>query len=236
MRYLGGKTRQARLIVQTMLAINQGSRTHYLEPMIGGCSVLAEAVPFFDYITAGDVVPELVMFWSEIAKGWIPPNKISLEEYNRLKASNDSEDFPMKAWAGFAGSYNGKWFAGYGTTARYLDYLNEDVRATLEKARNLRIKPIDFVSGHYAGHTPGKNTVVYCDPPYFNTEGYSAAGTFDHKRFWKRMDEWHDDGALVFVSEYVAPSHWSPVLRCSRTETVNHKSSGERIDTLFMRK
>jgi site-specific DNA-adenine methylase len=48
-------------------------------------------------------------------------------------------------------------------------------------------------------------SVVYCDPPYANTEGYSAVGAFDGAAFWGWCRMQARRGRVVYVSEYVAP-------------------------------
>ena len=47
MRYLGGKTRLAKHIAEAILT-DTDSRSTYIEPMVGGGSVLAEMSPHFE--------------------------------------------------------------------------------------------------------------------------------------------------------------------------------------------
>lgn len=231
MRYLGGKARQAAWIRGEILA-RRGDRQIYHEPFVGGGSVAATVAPHFTRVICSDVVPDLIELWKAVTSGWEPPAALSRDEYEALRTAPPSA---LRAWAGYAASYNGKWFAGYGPTASGRDYLAESKRAIAKKAAALR--EASFACTDYAYWKPGPLCVVYCDPPYADTEGYGAAGEFDHPSFWRRMDEWHDAGALVLVSEYTAPSHWHAVSSVERVETMHHggPSSGARRETLFAR-
>ena len=61
-----------------------------------------------------------------------------------------------------------------------------------------------FAHADYRTFNPEPGTLVYCDPPYANTTGYSLGG-FNHDEFWKTMRSWSSNGAVVLVSEYDAP-------------------------------
>ncbi|WP_305781470.1 DNA adenine methylase [Nocardia nova] len=236
MRYLGGKHRQSKDIERVILEY-KGSRSRYVEPFIGGGSVLSRVAPHFRTVVAADASESLVALWREVTiNGWIPPEIISKEEWRSQKAS--TENTAMKAWAGYAASYNGKWFAGYGPRASGRDYLAESARGLIRKADPLRFHSgLSFIACDYSEHLIDANTVVYCDPPYAGTEQYGATGEFDHTRFWSVMDEWVEKGALVLVHEYTAPDGWVSVLDTDRTETMHHggPSSGVRKERLFMK-
>ena len=45
------------------------------------------------------------------------------------------------------------------------------------------------------------NSVIYCDPPYYNTDGYDEE-EFDHRRFWDWCEKQEEP---CFVSEYWMP-------------------------------
>jgi DNA adenine methylase len=232
MRYLGGKSRQAKWILGEILKL-KGSRRIYLEPFIGGGSVISTMAPHFEYVIGSDIVPELICLWREVSQGWIPPDSMTEEQYLTLK--QDPTPSALKGWAAFAASYNGKYFAGYGPQASGRNYLAESQRAILKKARNLRHVLFDCCA--YDSHSPDSDFVVYCDPPYLGTEAYQGAPPFDHARFWNTMDRWYDQGALVLVSEYTAPSHWRELSNVKRVETMHHggPSSGARREILFTR-
>jgi len=51
-------------------------------------------------------------YGKKLQSGWIPPQRISKEEYYKIK-ENKEEDWIMTLWAGICCSYGGKWFGGY---------------------------------------------------------------------------------------------------------------------------
>ena len=47
--------------------------------------------------------------------------------------------------------------------------------------------------------------IIYCDPPYEGTTGYSNKSAFNHSDFWQWCRDKSDEGHTVFISEYNAP-------------------------------
>ncbi len=232
MRYLGGKARQAKKTVQKIRGICPTADT-WIEPFCGGGSVLAEAAREFSVLIASDIVPDLIFLWSDMSSGWTPPAQISKNEYDALKHAAPSA---LRAWAGYAASYNGKWFSGYGPSASGRDYLSESLRGAVKKVT--LFKSARFFCRPYWDVVVKPGDVVYCDPPYAGTEAYSAAGSFDHEKFWLTCNQWAAAGASVFVHEYTAPPGWESVLDIERTETMNWSSgtSGRRVERLYAKK
>lgn len=236
MRYVGGKARQAASVVEAVLA-RRGDRQRYVEPFIGGCSVFAALAPHFTTVVGGDVVPDLIMFWTAVRDGWLPPATLSAQEYERLLSERPSS---LRAWAGFAASYNGRWWGGYGPRAPGRDYLAESLRTTVKKAAGLR--GASFVCCDYRDHVVDNDTVVYADPPYAavsrknhrgrrapddtGTHDIYGSGAFDTNLFWHVMQTWVDRGALVFVHEFTAPPAWRAVSTRARVASMNHRSAG----------
>jgi DNA adenine methylase len=229
MRYVGGKIRQARMITSEINRL-RNDRSRYVEPFVGGASVLAQVASSFDDVEASDIVLDLALFWTAVRDGWIPPSTLTRDEYEMLRHAEPSA---LRCWAGFAASYNGKWWGGYGPTASGRDYLAESVRATIKKSRG--IGTVRFYCRHYADTYVDANTVVYADPPYAGTLEYGAAAAFDHDAFWETMEKWTLAGALVLVSEYASPPEWRMINGMTRVETMNHAgpSSGGRKEGLF---
>jgi DNA adenine methylase len=61
--------------------------------------------------------------------------------------------------------------------------------------------------------------LIYCDPPYKSTQGYST-GNFDHALFWDTMRKWSKDNC-VFISEESAPSDFKVVWRRTKRRTLD---------------
>lgn len=211
MRYLGGKARLATRIVDAILA-DTTARDLWVEPFLGGASVLAKARPHFRHAIASDASPDLIACWSAVADGWDPPSVLTEDEY---RAQRHAPVSALRGYVGFACSFGGKWFGGYARDPKGgRDMIVDAHSATVRKGRALA--GTEFICGDYAELDPPAGAVVYCDPPYAGTTGYSAVGKFDHARFWDTMDAWSDRGCHVYVSELEAPDHWVPLLTIKR--------------------
>ena len=71
------------------------------------------------------------------------------------------------------------------------------------------LQDAQFVCGDYRRLCIPPNSVIYADPPYTNTTGYTG-DKFDTTEFWIAMRLLADLGHTVFVSEQEAP----PDIQC----------------------
>jgi hypothetical protein len=69
--------------------------------------------------------------------------------------------------------------------------------------------------------------VLYLDPPYDGTAGYSTGG-FDSRAFWAWAQAQAENGVRVFVSEFNAPDGWVPVWSVKRTASLG--PAGKKVD------
>lgn len=204
MRYIGGKSKLAKEISGVILE-NTTGRENYYEPFVGGGAVLAKLGPNFENIHIGDFHPDLVEMWKAVLlNGWNPPENITEDEYRELRIAETSA---LRGFVGFGGSFGGKWFGGFarGRTNKGepRNYVAESARAISRIRDELAGKTPTIYCQSYSDWSPGPGSVIYCDPPYADTQGYSTGG-FDSEAFWAKMDEWSEHSS-VFVSEYTAP-------------------------------
>ena len=142
----------------------------------------------------------------------------------------------MKAVAGFGLSFGGKYFAGYaqkwaGNSGR--NFLRE-FKTSIEKIKpTIQKKNVKFYNKSYDDFNP-KNMVIYCDPPYKETESYSTGG-FDHSKFWDTMRKWSKNNC-VFISEEKAPKDFKVVWRRKKRRTLDKTSRFYREEKLYMYK
>lgn len=205
MRYLGGKTRLAKHIAEAILT-DTDSRSTYIEPMVGGGSVLAEMAPHFNTVFAGDIHPDLVMLYVAVKNGWIPPHEVSEFEYQNLKRAVPSA---LRGFVGFGCSFGGRWFEGYARNATKTNYAAQSSRSLVKISPNIR--SVHFYCQPYQDWFPKPADVVYLDPPYRGTKPYSGTAPFDHDEFWNIARRWRSLGAHVYVSEFAAPEDWTPI-------------------------
>jgi DNA adenine methylase len=216
MRYLGGKSKIAKRITDTILKHTKKRELLY-EPFIGGGAVTAQIAQYFNTVKASDCHEDLIMMWNALQDGWCPPTNISEDTYLQLRNASPS---PLRAFAGFGGaSWGGKWFGGYARSRDKRNYAEESRRSLLRDIQKMQNVVFDCCS--YEQLQPDQTSVVYADPPYFATTQYRDS--FDSIKFWKTMDAWVDSGISVFVSEYTAPDHWEPILEIERTRDMKSK-------------
>ena len=238
MRYFGGKNRIARKLAGY---IATHIRRVYIEPFCGSFWVgsLIDA----DTKIASDACQPLITLLKAVQSGWQPPTELSEDDYNWLEAIQDPTD-PMTAFAGFGCSFAGKWFGGYARCKRGDNYaknssssLQKQFRNYAMNARNSLVKhtnsDVIFCCADYRALQP-RNALIYCDPPYAGTTGYSAIGKFDWTEFWDTIRLWSLSDNTVLISEYCAPEDFTCVLEIATKTDIRVKTGREpRIERLF---
>lgn len=233
MKYLGGKMRIAKQIGAYLNKIIEDKKiVNYLEPFCGSCWITQEINPNIKRM-ASDVHYDLILLWKGLQDGsFIPPETISEEQYKILK---DTPPSALRGFVGFGCSFSGKWWGGYArckTTPR--NYCGEAKRTLLKKIEKL--KNVEFYNYHFDYWFPnqGKNTLVYCDPPYFGTTSYSGTNPFNYNNFydWARL---LSKNSYCFISEYTMPDDFEVVLEIpTKTDMGNKEGKKEvRIEKLF---
>jgi len=106
MRYMGGKFRIAKKIVELLNSYRTDGQL-FVEPFMGGCNIL----PLMTLPKWGnDINKSVSMCFEAIRDGWVPPSNVSEELYNQLKNEDDSS---LRGFVGIACSFGGKFFGGY---------------------------------------------------------------------------------------------------------------------------
>ena len=144
MRYLGGKSRIAKPILEVILA-NATERTGvYWEPFIGGGGMASKAAKHFNRCIYSDQDEDLMLMWEALATGWEPPEQVSEEEY---KALRHAEPSALRGFVGYGCSFGGKWFGGYARSKK----ISGDPTQDLEKWKDTGgIDPalkVDYTNG-----------------------------------------------------------------------------------------
>jgi DNA adenine methylase len=231
MRYVGGKVRIASWVEEHLQPLVERN-SRYLEPFVGGGAVLARMAPKFDDIVAADAHEDLVLMWREAAAGWVPPERVSRDEYAVLRHAEPSA---LRGFVGYGASFSGKWFGGHVDQAwdahhgrMTKPYAQAASRAIAKDAE--RYGAVNFVHADYQIWSPGPGTLVYADPPYAETLGYAAVGAFNSARFWEIAECWAIGGADVVVSESVAPPGWRVLVERQRRAMLRATKGGSQAD------
>lgn len=241
MRYVGGKSKIAGRIASAILQ-NSTSRDTYLEPFVGGGSVLAKIAPHFRRTLAGDASEDLILMWLAVREGWVPP-AVTYERYQELRYSRTPS--AERGFAGFGGSFGGRWFGGfarggYNSDGTPRNHQAESSRAVMRIADAIRDSDVQFECRDYRSWQaePNERFVIYCDPPYaVSLQDYYKPGAFDSVEFWDHAAQWAESGHEVFVSEYTAPEGWVSIWSARKRQSLIVGSSERdvRVEHLWVR-
>lgn len=226
MKYMGSKNRHAKELLPIILK-NRKPDQWYVEPFVGGANMI-------DKVDGPRIGSDQHFFLIELLKAmaefeyWIPPHKVSEEEYKEAKSLKDNV---LKAYIGFALSYGGKWFGGYRRDKiGKRDYAFEAYKNYMIQAPKLC--GVQFKNCDYLDLDIPPNSIIYCDPPYEGTTSYKT-GSFDHKAFWQWCREKTNEGHQVFVSEYNAPEDfecvWEKKVNNTLAKDTGSKQGAERL-------
>lgn len=235
MQYLGGKSRIAKPLAAYLESRREGR--YFVEPFCGALNITVEMT---GPRLASDASPYLFSLYRALREGWEPPDTVSEQLYAEVQARKDPED-PLTAFVGYGCSFGGKFFGGYARVSnpdtanrgRHPSPYANAARKTLLR-KMARCSSVVFACEEYSALRPTKGCLVYCDPPYAGTTGYSAVGEFDSVAFWQWVRDTSARGVLVLVSEYKAPQDFTCVWEVSRPAELQGKDKqAGRVERLF---
>jgi site-specific DNA-adenine methylase len=150
---------------------------------------------------ASDRNPYIIKLWEGLKNGFNPPIKCSNAEYYKYK---DTDNKSLKAiFLGFACAIRGVF------RSTYFPANNIENQSIQCKDIGRKIKNVNLFTGDYTTFSKLKGYIIYCDPPYKNTQTPYSIGNnydtnFDHKQFinWCLKMTEHN---IIFVSEYTKP-------------------------------
>ena len=233
MRYMGSKAKYTKHIMPILMEGHNAEKT-YVEPFVGGGNMIAACPAPTRW--GNDTAEYAVALLDSLGSGWNPPDELSEEDYRAIKASPRHYPAHLVGFAMYSCSYAGKAWGGY---ARGNDAKGAPRNFAAEQARHLRkqatgLKGIKWTTLDYRDMQIESGSTVYCDPPYAGTTDYKTG--FNHKEFWNWCDDLVNKGCRVFVSEYVAPEHWTPVWEKEVTNSLTKNTGAKRgVEKLFAR-
>lgn len=226
MQYSGGKEKIAGKVAEILQPYVDAAGA-YCEPFLGGASVFARVKAPVKY--GSDANPWLMCMWQAAVHGWTPPDTLDEDVYARLKTEKPMQ--PLTAFAGFGCSFGGKWFGGPARDAAGKSYAAVAARSIVRKIAGFG--NCTLTCAPYDTCPVPTGAVIYCDPPYAGTLGYSAVGDFDHTAFWEGVRRAERAGHPVFVSEYTAPDDFEVVATFAKTVTMSkvngYQDKGEKL-------
>lgn len=173
----------------------------YYEPFCGGCNITDKIHCKNRY--ASDNHKYLIALMQQLQKDKDSiPKHVSEAQYYEIKENmNDYGDWYV-GLAGFCASYSAKWFDSYARDEQGTDISRAAIRNLKKQADGL--VGVQFSCRDYSSLSGIKGAIIYCDPPYRGTTGYSTSREFDHSKFHAWCRELAKDN-IVLISEYSMP-------------------------------
>jgi DNA adenine methylase len=221
MRYQGGKHRQSKYWASIIQAEISDNKT-YIEPFVGGCNMMDKIIA--NRRIGVDNNKYLISMWTAVLNGWIPPSKVSEEEFLYVMRNKNKHPQHLVGFVGFGCTYGGGFNAGYARCKKGRNYALESKTAILRQAKLM--DDVVFLCDDYTVISEYKDAVIYLDKPYKNTRKYSNPD-FDEDRFWDWAKQMAKNNT-VFISEYSAPNfakvvHEIEITRNFRSENLSEK-------------
>ena len=234
MQYLGGKSRLGARIVQAILDdLGVKRLTLAVDLCSGAGGVTHRLADVSDRVIAVEAHPGLVALHKAVQDGWVPPEHVSEAQYQEVRRGDQTT--ALAAFVGFGCSFGGKWWGGYArnevgnATAR--NYCLNARRAVLRETR----PNVDHVRAD-ALTCAITAAVVYCDPPYEGTTGYTAIdGPPELGAWWRRLADLASTGQACYLSEYAEapPTDIEARLVWSAPTKEGLRKAGERTERLW---
>lgn len=227
MKYMGSKARIAKEILPIMLTCREANQW-WVEPFVGGGNMIARVTGNRIGSDANGFVIDALLSIRDYPNDLPSNNKeFSEKNYNDLRTNKFHHH---KGYAGFALSYGGKWLGGWcRDAAGKRDYVAEAFRNAQKQSPKLQ--GVFFFHCGYQDLRIPPQSLIYCDPPYKGTTGYS--NKFDHETFWEWCRTKAKEGHTVFISEYSAPEDfecvWEKEIVSSLTSNTGAKSGIEKL-------
>lgn len=227
-QYFGGKQRISKQLSQYLNSQLKDSQP-FVDLFCGSCNIITKINDNRVRI-ANDKHKYLISMWKELQNGWIPPTKLSRQEYKYLKENKNDKPY-LTGFVGFGCSFAGKWFGGYAYSDKR-NYCLNAYNSVLNKLKNL--KNVMFYNLDYSEVDMPKGSLVYCDIPYKNTTQYCKAevGEFNHEDFYKWVRD-NSDKYDIYISEYKKniPKDFEIVWEIESKQDIRN-SKNERAETV----
>jgi len=234
MMYQGGKSRLVKHFAPILTQALETRGGRFWEPFVGGFNVIPALGPAVRRAICGDTAPGLVQMYKHVVQGLYTPKAVSEAEYNRLRKLGGTD--PHSTFVSYGCSFAGKRWGGYARDKTGKRNLGEEsARRLIAKIPHLQ-KVLDWWVLSYVSYQPDvfAEWVIYCDPPYNNTTGYSAE--FDTEKFRNWCERMADLGHRVFVSEFdgVERPRWRVIWSKSRPLSMNRgQAQPSRLEVLM---
>ena len=243
MKYMGSKNRIAKHILPIMLVeAEKNGITKWVEPFVGGANMI-DKVPDTFAREGYDINRYLIALLNYSKQGGHISFDQSKQHYDDVRQcfNKGIDKYPdyYIGLVGFMASANGRFFdGGYSgksvtQTGAVRDYIAESIKGFSQQIPKLN--DINLYCDDYR-NLLFDNSLIYCDPPYYNSKGYNKQ-CFNHEQFFQWCRDMRAKGNVIFVSEYEAPDDFECVwqMEVASSLSANGKQGGNKksIEKLF---
>lgn len=230
MQYMGGKGKISKDISGIINRHTEGNKP-FVSLFCGSCAI--ESKVNSPHKICNDKHEYLIAMWQALQDGYELPEDITREQYNDTK-NNLERDKALSGFVGFACGFGGKWYGGYAFNSKGDNYAIRGKRSILKDFEGL--KTAQFTQMDYSDVGIPDGAIIYADPPYMNTTGYST-NAIDYNAFWEYMRKLSENH-VVLISEEQAPKDFICIWEKSFTRTldVNKSNQPKKIEKLFIHK
>lgn len=229
MQYMGSKRLLAKYIMPIILKDRKEGQC-YAEPFVGGANSFRHVEGLrLGADSSHHVISALLLIRDKPEMLPKTADDITPELYQKIKRD---ETNLFHGYVGFACSFGGKYFGGR-VKSCYPPHSCDHVAAQYKDAQELSkvLKGATLECTPYLRLEIPLNSIIYCDPPYEGTQGYT--GGFDSVIFWQWCREKVKEGHRVFVSEYKAPDDFVCVFEKEHAKQLN-RNNQKSTEKLFI--
>jgi DNA adenine methylase len=233
MKYMGSKRKLSKHILPLILQNRKSLSQWYVEPFVGGCNIIDKVK---GNRIGNDLNKYVIALFKEMQKdNFELPSHISETDYKEIQDNKDNYPNWLVGYVGFNLSFGAKFFGGYGRdSVGVRDYENEAQRNL--KAQQKYIKDIIFYNLCYKDLIIPENSIIYCDPPYQETQSYYEQN-FNSEEFWDYCRFQVSKNNLVYISEYNAPKDFIIIFSKSVVSSLDLDTGNKTaIERLFIHK
>jgi DNA adenine methylase len=214
MKYVGGKHKISKELCDFIISQIDPTQYFFYDLFCGSCGIVKNMTNRgFKKVIANDIEEDLILFWKSDFS-FIEPNEEEYKFYKKVEIPS-----PIRCFYRFFLSYGGKSFGGYAQRHcnNNRNFFNE-FKNSYNKIKPL-LKDVEFTNKSYLEFDV-ENCIIYCDPPYENTQGYSSS--FDIEQFWDYM-RYLSQKNIVFISCEIYPSDFIVVWKKKKLRTLQRE-------------
>lgn len=204
---------------------------YWVEPFVGGANMIDKVKG--NRIGADNNKYLIALLKEMQTQTPFSPPHIGEQEYKNIQKRKDNYPEWLVGYVGFNLSFAAKFFGGYKRDKVGVRNYENEAQQKLRAQQSL-LTQVNFICCDYKELEIPNNSLIYCDPPYFNTTKYITGR--NQSEFWQWCRDKAKEGHTVFVSEYNAPEDftcvWEKEVNNSLTKNTGAKKGIEKLFTI----